>query len=62
MRTSGEGIHLPNPSYWPLLTAIGVIAVFVGLMLSPKIGPYGIIAGMSLLMFSIFNWAFEPAH
>jgi cytochrome c oxidase subunit 1 len=63
-RGTGAGIHLPNASYWPLVCALGVLAVFVGLMLSrfPAIGPYGIIAGMSLLMLSIFNWAFEPAH
>lgn len=59
---SGEGIHLPNPSIWPFLTAFGVLAVFIGLLLLHKVGPYGIIVGMAFLLFSIFKWAFEPAH
>ena len=31
-RVSGEGIHLPNPSYWPLVAAIGVLGVMLGVM------------------------------
>ena len=58
-RTSGAGIHLPNPSIWPLLAAVGVTAVFVALMLSPKLGPWGIVASVSLLFFSVYNWVFE---
>ena len=29
-RVSGQGIHLPNPSFWPLVAAIGVAGVMVG--------------------------------
>ena len=62
-RTDGKGIHLPNPSYWPLVCAIGLTLTFVGLMLSRgPVGPWGIVAGMSLTVLSIFKWAFEPAH
>ena len=25
----GRGIHLPPPSYWPLVTALGVSGIFV---------------------------------
>ena len=59
-RTSGAGIVLPNPTIWPVVAAIGVFAVFVGLLLSPKIGPWGVIAGMSILMFGVYRWAFSP--
>ncbi len=58
----GEHIHLPNPSFWPLLAAVGVLAVFVALMLHDRTGPLGIVAAVSLLFLSIYNWAFEPAH
>jgi cytochrome c oxidase subunit 1 len=61
VRVSGAGIHLPNPSYWPAVTALGVTAVFVGVMLLGKIGPWGIIAGVGLLFFGVYRWAFEPA-
>jgi cytochrome c oxidase subunit 1 len=60
-RVSGKGIHLPNPSYWPLVAALGVAGVMAGVMVLPHIGPWGIIAGMAILFFGVFNWAFEPA-
>ena len=60
-RASGAGIHMPNPSYWPFLTAAGVLAIMIGVLLLPKVGPWGIIAGTCLLFFSVYNWAFEPA-
>jgi heme/copper-type cytochrome/quinol oxidase subunit 1 len=59
---SGAGIHLPPPSYWPVVAAIGVTGVLVGIMLSPHIGPWGIIVAVSLLFFSIFNWVFERGY
>jgi hypothetical protein len=58
---SGQGIHLPNPSYWPLVSALGVLGLMVGVMLEPHIGPWGIITGGAILLFGVFNWAFEPA-
>ncbi|HEX6615634.1 MAG TPA: cytochrome c oxidase subunit I [Gemmatimonadales bacterium] len=60
-RVSGEGIHMPNPSYWPLVSALGLTAMMAGLMLIHHLGPWGIIAGGAVLLFGIFNWAFEPA-
>jgi cytochrome c oxidase subunit 1 len=59
---SGAGIHLPNPSYWPLVSAIGVGSVFVMLMLIDTVGAIGITAAVSLMFFGIYNWAFEPAE
>jgi len=60
-RVSGQGIHLPNPSYWPLVAALGVAGVMVGVMAEPKVGPWGIMAGGLILFLGVFNWAFEPA-
>jgi xanthosine utilization system XapX-like protein len=58
---SGQGIHLPHPSYWPVVAALGVLGLLTGVMLLPHIGPWGIIAGGAILLFGVFNWAFEPA-
>jgi cytochrome c oxidase subunit 1 len=55
----GAGIHMPKPSYWPLVTAVGVPGVFVGLMLEPKVGVWGIVVGLAILFFGVFNWVFE---
>jgi cytochrome c oxidase subunit I len=60
-RVSGAGIHMPNASYWPFLAALGLLLFFVGCLLIPKLGPWGLIIGMSVLFFSVYNWAFEPA-
>ncbi len=54
---SGEGIHLPNPSYWPLVTAIGVLVVFCGFIIG---FPYVNLVGAVILFTGIFRWAFEP--
>jgi cytochrome c oxidase subunit 1 len=59
---TGAGIHLPNPSYWPLVTALGVTAVFVGIMMVPKWGPWGIIAAVALLFFGLYSWLFEKGY
>jgi cytochrome c oxidase subunit 1 len=60
-RVSGAGIHLPNPSYWPAVSALGVAGVFVGVMLIGHTGAWGIIAAGALLFFGVYRWAFEPA-
>jgi cytochrome c oxidase subunit 1 len=59
---TGAGIHLPNPSYWPLVTAVGVAALFVAIMMSPKWGPWGIFVAVSLLFFGLYNWVFEKGY
>jgi cytochrome c oxidase subunit 1 len=60
-RVSGEGIHLPSPSIWPILTALGVAAVFVMLMMLPVTGPWGVAAAVALLFVGVYRWTFTPA-
>jgi cytochrome c oxidase subunit 1 len=62
-RVSGKGIHLPNPSYWPVVTAIGLTAVFTSLMAlgHDKAGPLAVVAAVALLFLGVYMWAFEPA-
>jgi cytochrome c oxidase subunit 1 len=59
---TGAGIHIPNPSYWPLVTAIGLLLLNLGIMFSPKTGPWGIVVGTSLLFFGVFQWVFEKGY
>ena len=60
-RVSGAGIHMPNPSYWPAVAALGVTLVFMSLMLLPKLGPIGVVVAVAVLFLGVFKWAFEPA-
>jgi cytochrome c oxidase subunit 1 len=60
-RVSGAGIHMPNPSYWPLVTAAGVLAVFVSLMVLGHTGVWGVVAAVALLFLGVYKWAYEPA-
>ncbi|MFL5403587.1 MAG: cytochrome c oxidase subunit I [Gemmatimonadales bacterium] len=63
VRVSGAGIHLPNPSYWPLVTALGVTAVFIALMVLGHTGTHvwAVVAAVALMFFGVYRWAFEPA-
>ena len=58
-------IHMPSPSYWPLLCALGLATMATGLLVSDSVGPMAIpifaIVGLLLLIGSIYGWAFEPA-
>ncbi len=60
--------HLPNPSYYPLLAAIGFFLVAFGLIINnPDIAigalPMPIVTALGLVTFlgAIFGWSFEPA-
>ncbi len=60
-RVSGQGIHMPNPSFWPVVAAIGVLAVLLSLMFLPHFGPLGVVVAAGVLFLGVFKWAFEPA-
>jgi type IV secretory pathway TrbD component len=52
---AGEAIHLPGPSYLPVVTALGLTIAVVGVVLS------WIIVGMGLVIaaIAIFRWIGE---
>ncbi len=65
-------IHLPNPSYYPLLGAIGLFLAPVGLLIENSALNWAIpigaldlpiisATGLVLLATAIFGWSFEPA-
>ena len=56
-------IHMPSPSYWPLLVAAGATLVAGGLLVwqwHTIIGLIVISASGLLGMYSIYRWVFEP--
>ena len=54
----GADVHLPSPSYFPLLAAVGLPILSYGAVF--KSTP-GMIAGALILVLGLFAWAFEPA-
>jgi cytochrome c oxidase subunit 1 len=53
----GHGIHLPSPSYFPLLAAIGIPLIGFGLIYD-----VGIVAvGAVVTIVGLYGWALEPA-
>jgi cytochrome c oxidase subunit 1 len=54
---SSTNVHLPSPSYWPLITAIGLPIIAYGLIYSLWLCAVG---GL-LVLSGVFGWAMEPA-
>lgn len=66
-RVTGH-IHMPNPSFYPLLVSLGLFLVALGLLFQDpgiQIGllhmPLITLVGVVTLVASIYGWAFEPA-
>ena len=61
-------IHLPNPSFYPLIAAIGLALVAVGMLFNNPVFhivdmgvPVVTALGALLLVGGIYGWSFEPA-
>ncbi|HET9017341.1 MAG TPA: cytochrome c oxidase subunit I [Thermomicrobiaceae bacterium] len=53
------GIHMPPPSYFPVLVALGLAVVGAGMVAQI---PVVVGVGMALMIVSLYGWAFEPNH
>jgi len=61
------GIHLPPPSFWPIVLAAGISLTFMGLIFRSMDGPLHwlwllTVVGVAVTTLSIFKFAFEPGH
>jgi cytochrome c oxidase subunit 1 len=50
-------IHMPSPSFWPLVAAIGMPIIATGLIYDPAI----VAVGGAITVFGLYGWALEPA-
>jgi cytochrome c oxidase subunit 1 len=67
MSSHDLGIHLPPPSFWPIVLAFSITLVFVGLIFRQVDGAlhnlwWLTVVGIVLTTVSIYSWAFEPGH
>jgi cytochrome c oxidase subunit 1 len=54
---SSTPIHLPNPSYWPIVLAFGLPLIAFGVIFTPLIA----IVGALIVVLGAFGWALEPS-
>lgn len=54
---NGEGVHLPAPSYWPLVLAFAMPVLGYAIIFTLWLA----IPGMLLLFAGLYGWALEPA-
>ena len=52
-----KNIHLPGPSYWPIILAIGLPIIGYGIIFSHIL----IAIGAAVIFFAIFGWSMEPS-
>jgi cytochrome c oxidase subunit 1 len=53
----GEGVHLPSPSYWPIVLATGLPFIGWGLIFNLWL----CLVGGLLVVTAIYGWVLEPA-
>ena len=53
----GHGIHLPSPSYWPVVAAAGLPILCYGLIYTPILA----VDGALTILVGLFGWATEPS-
>lgn len=62
------GIHMPPPSFWPIVLAFAITLFFAGFLLHrvealPSLAQWAPnLAALGLIFVSIYAWAFEPGH
>jgi cytochrome c oxidase subunit I len=64
-----RAIHLPDPSYWPIVAAFGIMILAYGATLLRPDGPVGgwsyagiggMVLGFVIMLFGFFGWVLEP--
>jgi cytochrome c oxidase subunit 1 len=53
----GHGIHMPSPSYYPVLSALGLPILSYGILYSPIL----VVDGALVILAGLYGWALEPS-
>ncbi len=57
LRTSAGPIHMPSPSYWPIVLAFGLPLIGFGVIFHPLLA----VVGTLIVLLGAFGWALEPS-
>ncbi|HEU4354520.1 MAG TPA: cytochrome ubiquinol oxidase subunit I, partial [Actinomycetota bacterium] len=55
--TDGHGIHMPSPSYYPLVASVGLFVLGYGVIFSWLIAGLGAV----VMLAGFYGWALEPS-
>jgi cytochrome c oxidase subunit 1 len=55
---ASEHIHIPPPSYWPIVLALGMLVFFYGWFVHPWMNVLGVV----ILLAAVFAWVYEPGY
>ncbi|MFM8266712.1 MAG: cytochrome c oxidase subunit 4, partial [Ilumatobacteraceae bacterium] len=50
-------IHLPSPSYWPIVLALGLPIIAYGVIFNLILS----VVGTAIILLAMFGWALEPS-
>jgi cytochrome c oxidase subunit 1 len=53
-----EEFHMPNPSFWPLVVAGGLLLIMAGALVGMPL----VLFGVAVTLVGIYGWSFEPIH
>lgn len=56
-KMADKHIHMPSPSYWPLVLAFGLPIIAYGIIFSIPVAVFGGV----IVLFAAFGWGLEPA-
>ena len=56
-RRRAHGIHLPTPSYWPLVASLGLPIMAYGVIYSWWL----VGLGVAVTLVGVYGWALEPS-
>jgi hypothetical protein len=54
----GHGIHLPDPSIYPMITGVGLTLLAAGFIWGLWLSGIGVL----MMLFGIYAWCFEPIN
>jgi cytochrome c oxidase subunit 1 len=59
----GHEIHLPQPSYWPIVTAVGLFIAAYGVVFNDLLIPWALAAvGLIIGFIGVYSWSLEPVN